>query len=93
MVDLVAPFEAANAFVDLVANRAARQAAAGAETAVVAKHAAAGGHRAIDVGAGESGVEADLLDPLAESVGASNDCRRNNAARQHANRAVTVGAS
>ena len=36
-------------------------AAAGAEAAVVAEGAAAGGDGAIDIGAGEAGVDADFL--------------------------------
>ncbi len=41
-------------------------AAAGAEAAVVAKRAAPRGHRAVDVGTGEAGVDAHLLHPAAE---------------------------
>ena len=69
MVDLaVPPLQLANAFVDLVADRLAGQPAAGAEAAIVAKRAAAGRHGAVDVGASELGVDADLLDPVAEFV-------------------------
>ena len=57
-----------DALVDLPADAGAGQPAAGAEAAVVAERAAAGGDGAIDVGAGEAGVDADLLHPPAEPL-------------------------
>ena len=72
MIDFVAVLEAADAVVELSEDFFAEIApcgevdqaisAAGAETAVVAEGAAAGGDRPIDVGACETGVEADFLD-------------------------------
>ena len=52
-----------DALVDLAANAGPRQPAAGAEAAVVAERAAAGGHGAVDIRAGEAGVDADFLHP------------------------------
>jgi len=63
-----APREAADSFVDLVRNGHAREAAAGAEAAVVAKDAATDGDGAINVGAGEAGVDADFVDQVAEPL-------------------------
>src|SRR5262249_30382822 len=60
---VVASAEPADALLDLVTNALPRQSPAGAEAAVVAEGASAHGHRAIDVRAGEAGVDADLLHP------------------------------
>ena len=57
-----------DALVDLPADAGPGQPAAGAEAAVVAECAAAGGDRAIDVGAGKTGVDADLLHPPAKPL-------------------------
>jgi len=65
-LDVIAPLEAADAIVELAADPEARQAAAGAEAAVVAKGAATDGDGSIDVGTGEAGIEADFLDAAAE---------------------------
>ena len=62
----VAAAQPADALVDLLADRLARQSAAGAEAAVVAESAAAGGDGAVDVGAGEMRVDAHFLDPAAK---------------------------
>ena len=64
----VAATQLADALVDLLANGLPRQPPAGAEAAVVAKRAAAGGHGAVDVGAGEACVDADLLHPAAKAA-------------------------
>jgi hypothetical protein len=54
--------------VDLAKNVGPRQAAAGAEAAVVAKRAATDSNRAIDIGAGKSCVDADLLYAATKSL-------------------------
>jgi hypothetical protein len=62
----VASLQPADAVVDLFQNGLLRNPPRRAEAAVIAKDAAPPGDRAVDVGAGEPGVDADLLDPLAE---------------------------
>ena len=65
----VAVPEPADAVVELRQNvLRLRHPAAGAEAAVVAERAAADGHRAIDVGASEAGVEADFLHAAATEL-------------------------
>ncbi len=63
-IDVVPPFEPANAVVELAANGRSRHAPAGAEAAIVTKYAPPLGHRSINVRTCETGVEADFLDPL-----------------------------
>ena len=64
----IAELHPLEALVDLAADAGAGQSAAGAEAAVVAEGAATGGDAAVDVGAGEAGVDADLLDADAEPL-------------------------
>ena len=57
-----------DALIDLAKNARPRQPAAGAETAVVAKRAATRRDRAVHIGAGKTGVDADLLHPPAKPL-------------------------
>ena len=57
-----------NALIDLAEDARARQPAAGAEAAVVAKRAATGRNCAVHIGAGKTGVDANLLHPAAEPL-------------------------
>ncbi len=59
------PFDA---LIDLAANAGAWQSAAGAEAAVIAKRAAPRRYRAVHIGAGKAGIDADLLYPPAKTL-------------------------
>ena len=67
MIAHVSPFQAPNSLIDLPVNGLFGQSTTWAETPIVAEVAAAQRYRAIDVWAGESGVDANFLYPMAES--------------------------
>ncbi len=67
MVDVIAPFQPADSFVELRSDGAAPYAPAGAEAAVIAKHTSADSDRAIYIWAGKARIETDLLHAMAES--------------------------
>ena len=57
-----------DALIDLAKNTRARQPAAGTEAAVVTKSAATGRYRTVYIGAGKTGIDADLLHPSAKTL-------------------------
>lgn len=69
---LVAASNRMDARFELLQNTLQTHAAGRTEGAVVAKIAAASSHRAIDVGTGETGIDADPLDPAPV---AASQCR------------------
>jgi glycosyltransferase A (GT-A) superfamily protein (DUF2064 family) len=66
VVALVTQFQASNAILNLLCDRPPGSAPTGAETAIVAKRAAADRHRAVHVGTGEPGIDADFLNTMAK---------------------------
>jgi hypothetical protein len=54
--------------IDLAADAGPRQTAAGAEASIVAERAAPRGYGAIDIWAGEAGIDADFLNPSAKTL-------------------------
>ena len=62
----VADLHSLDALIDLPEDARPRQAAAGAETAIVAEGASPLGDGPVDIGASEPGVHADLLNSQAE---------------------------
>ena len=64
----IAELHPLEAVINLVADADPGQPAAGAEAPVVAESAAAEGYRAVDIGAGKTGIDADFLDAATKSL-------------------------
>lgn len=68
MIAFVPPFQPADSFVNLIPDVLTRESATGAEAAVVAENATANGYGSVDIGAGETGVDADPLHTKSEGL-------------------------
>ena len=68
MVARITAFQPPDTLVDLVKNFLLRQPATGTKTAVITKSATTDRNRSIDIWAGETGIDADLLDAVPKSV-------------------------
>ena len=69
MIAFVSQFQAANPFVDLLANVfLTGKTAAGAETPVITKDTSTQGNGTVDIGASKTCIHADTLYPMSKSL-------------------------
>ena len=68
MIAFVTLFQPSNPIINLVGDIPFGDSATRAKTTVIAKDATTQGDRSIDIGAGEPGIQADPLDPMAKPL-------------------------
>src|SRR5262249_34198085 len=78
----IAKLHSLEALIDLADDAGAGKPTAGAEAAVVAESAASGGNAAVDIGAGKTCVDADLLNTDAKPLPQMKICRKIRQARR-----------